>query len=387
MSSIRSSLAARAQDLKDGSYRVRRRLWSRISAFWRETTIARWLLSAVLFFLLLLFHNSLKLWFHRSPHVFHLTKTVLDFVTLYLAISGILYAIIHEMRLSDHVRQLRAIEESLSTQRVGRFPQFLDEIGKLLHGASRIRILADCADYGSFFAPEDHFELHDAICRFSKVSGRTVQLLVAGPPAPLTATGSLSSDEYLDHYKDLMASYWPKYIKQLHEDGGFLDWLEDVAVQNEGDHRSKLFEDWLHRYQPEMTPDLGAVIQKAKAVCDGSLKLKRDASSSMAFKILLQARQYWFEKRLKADRVDIRHVDQKTPLFLWISHKTSEANQEDEGVALFAFPSPHRTGRKSAIAFRTIDSELIRIFENIFDEMWPPKPNSKESNTADGRSA
>jgi len=387
MSSIRSSLAARAQDLKDRWYRVRRRLWSRISAFWRETTIARWLLSVVLFFLFLLFHNSLMLWFHRSPHVFHLTKTVLDFVTLYLAISGILYAIIHEMRLSDHVRQLRAIEESLSTQRVGRFPQFLDEIGKLLHGASRIRILADCADYGSFFAPEDHSELHDAICKFSKVSGHTVQLLVAGPPAPLTATGSLSSDEYLDRYKDLMASYWPKYIKQLHEDGGFLDWLEDVAVQNEGDHRSKLFEDWLHRYQPEMTPDLGTVIQKAKAVCDGSLKLKRDASSSMAFKILLQARQYWFEKRLKADRVDIRHVDQKTPLFLWISHKTSEANQEDEGVALFAFPSPHRTGRKSALAFRTIDSDLIRIFENIFDEMWPPKPNSKQSNTADGRSA
>lgn len=338
-------------------------------AFWAETKIARWVLLAVPVPLLVLFRRPILIWIYQPAHPFHLTDSVINFVTLYLAVSGILYAVIHEMRLNEHVKELRAIEESLSTQRIGRFPRYLDEIANLLEGASRVTILADCADYGSFFAPEDHYKLHEAICNFSRGHDHVVQILVAGPPAPLTATSSWNADEYLERYRELKKGYWPKYLSVVREDRGFLRWLEDLASQTDGDHRLKLFTEWLQRYQSGVPEELTKVVQTAKSVCQGTQRLKRDTDSAAAFYVLLQARQYWFEKRLGADRVDIRHIPQHAPLFLWISHKTNEATHREDGIALFAFPD--RSDLKGSLAFRTIDSDLIRIFEDIFEELWP----------------
>jgi hypothetical protein len=175
----------------------------------------------------------------------HLTQNVIEFITLYLAVSGMLYAIIHEMRLSEHLKQLRGIEASLSTRRLGRFPQYVEEIARLLEGASELTILADCADYGSFFAPEDHEMLRDALCRFSKGTGHKLQILVAGPPAPFTAASSWSLHEYVRRYKTIMRDYWPKYIKAVRADRGFLDWLGNTADHSEDGARLELFKEWL----------------------------------------------------------------------------------------------------------------------------------------------
>jgi hypothetical protein len=287
-----------------------------VRAFWREARVARWVLLAVLLPLLVLFRRSILSWLNQPSHLPHLTQNVIEFITLYLAVSGILYAIIHEMRLSAHVRQLRAIEGSLSTRRLGRFPQYLDEIVNLLEGASRLTILADCADYGSFFAPEDHDRLHDAVCHFSKGTGHKVQILVAGPPAPFTTASSWSLNEYMERYRKIMTDYWPKYIRAVRDDGGFLRWLGDIADHSESGPRLKLFTEWLLGYGSEVPTELPNIIRKAKSVCDGNEKLKRDSASAAAFLVLLQARQYWFEDLLCAARVDIRHVRLPTSLFL-----------------------------------------------------------------------
>ena len=127
----------------------------------------------------------------------------------------------------------------------------------------------------------------------------------------------------------------------------------------------------------EVPKELLNVILKTKSVCDGNEKLKQDSASAEAFFVLLQARQYWFEKLLCAARADIRHVPQPTSLFLWISHKSGKTTQAEDGIALFAFPNPYRADGKGASAFRTIDPDLIRTFEGIFEKLWSAKPNER----------
>ena len=201
------SSSGRGSGPRRGSPRFLKRLWGLVGAFWSGARIARWILLVVLLPLLALFHGPILSWLRQPFHLPHLTPNLINFFTLYLAVSGILYAIIHEMRLGEHLRRLRGIEGSLSTRRLGRFPHYLEEIGKLLEGASKLTILADCADYGSFFAPDEHEMLHDAVCRFSKATGHRAQILEAGPPAPFTAASSWSQQEYEDRYSTMMKDY------------------------------------------------------------------------------------------------------------------------------------------------------------------------------------
>lgn len=362
---------------KRSSDRFLKRLWVRVGAFWSQTRVARVVLLVVLLPLLALFHRPVLSWL-RQPYWPHLTQNVIEFLTLYLAASGILYAIIHEMRLGEHVRQLRAIEASLSTRRLGRFPHYLEEIRKLLDGANKLMILADCADYGSFFAPDEHEMLHDAVCRFSRVDGNKAQILVAGPPAAFTAASSWSQNEYIKRYRTIIREYWPKYIKAVRADYGFLDWLEKITDGSAGSNpRLALFTEWLSSCGSKEPDGLRNILLKTKSVCDEHGRLQEDNASANAFLMLLQTRQYRFEKLLGAANVDIRHAPQPTSLFFWISQETNEPAQAEEGgIALFAFPNPHRTDGRGALAFRTIDPDLIRTFEGIFEKMWPLKERS-----------
>ena len=284
--------------------------------------------------------------------------------------SGILYAIIHEIRLGEHVRRLRSIEGSLSTRRLGRFPHHLGEIGKLFDGAKKLTILADCADYGSFFAPEEHKVLHDAVYRFSKAEGHQVQILVAGPPASLTAASPWAVED-LPRIPAIKKKYWSKYIKTVRKDQPFLKWLGEVTNVSASHPNPKLtlFEQWLTSYSSEAPTGLRETLLHTKAVCDGSKTLEADGASAEAFLALLRSRQYWFEKLLAAAGADIRHVQESTALFFWISQKTCEpVRPQEDGIALFAFPNP--SGGEGALAFRTIDPDLIKTFEGIFDKFW-----------------
>jgi hypothetical protein len=333
----------------------------------------------VLLCLVPLFLGSIESWWRSPSHSLHLTPNVLNFLTLYLAASGILYAIFHEIGLDKSVRKLRAIEGSLSTRPVGPFPHHLEEIGKLLDGASRLTILADCADYGSFFAPDKHEMLHDAISRFSKAEGHETRILVAGPPAPITATRGWSQYDYVQRSSVIMKGYWTNYIKTVRADTPFLAWLGGLTdgSGSDPDPTFQLFTRWVSRHSSEVPERLRDVLIHAKSICDGKEPLEANIASAEAFLWLLQARQYWFERTLYAARADIRHVQQPTSLFFWISRRTCEPIEaEEDGIALFSFPSPRTDGR-GALAFRTIDPDLIKTFEGIFEKLWPPKVNEK----------
>ena len=350
-------------------------LRDRVGAIWRASKTARRIMLVVLLCLGPLFHGPIESWWRSPSHSLHLTPNVLDFLTLYLAASGILYAIFHEIGLDKSVRMLRAIEGSLSTRAVGPFPHYLEEIGKLLDGASRLTILADCADYGSFFAPGQHKMLHEAICHFSETGGHKTRILVAGPPAPITATRGWSQCDYMKRYSAIKRGYWRNYIETVRKDTPFLTLLGDLTGNSGGNVSPafQLFTQWVSCYSSDVPASVRGALMDAKSICDGTKRLEKNKTSAEAFLALLQARQYCFERDLSSARADIRHVRERTPLFFWISHRTGEdIKAEEDGIALFSFPSPRSDGR-GALAFRTIDPDLIQTFEGIFEKLWPPR--------------
>ncbi len=80
-------------------------------------------------------------------------------IELTLGMVAVGAAIHHAHGLKKQTRQMDHLLERVWTQHCGEFPWHLDEIKDLIKNTTRydsIDILADCADYGSFFAPELH---------------------------------------------------------------------------------------------------------------------------------------------------------------------------------------------------------------------------------------
>lgn len=339
-------------------------VWRIIKALWRHLRVA-----ALVFVVVLL---PFLRWFYQILHSPRPSQYFVDFFAIYLASVGIVYAIYHGVELTHQTDTLRkqlcelgVIEQSMSTQRVGRFPQYLKEIAPLFRGSNKLMILVDGADHGSFFAPEDHARLHWAMCEFLATGGE-VQILVAGPPAAWTAVAPPS-----------LAEYWDNYIRSVSNDRGFQRWLEKAAAGSpEGTERRKLFSGWLKETREEKLSGLSLenleeLLLQAKSIrCEsGQLKEDGNASANVSCRVLVQARQYLFEKRLADAGASIEHdPDHPTSLFLWISSKTKEP--VEDAIALFAVPNPQLSERETAIAFRTIDPGLIRTFEGIFKKRW-----------------
>lgn len=67
-------------------------------------------------------------------------------------------------RLQDITGHLEKISKQMSTRHLDPFPGHLQDIIKLLEGAQKsFHILTDCADYGSFSNPEEHWKMIRAI--------------------------------------------------------------------------------------------------------------------------------------------------------------------------------------------------------------------------------
>jgi hypothetical protein len=291
----------------------------------------------------------------------HLTHDQVDFLAIVLATSGIVYAVVHEHRLRKQLHRLAGIEQSLSTRRIGTFPHYIKEITTILQGTSKVMILADCADHGSFFAPEDHRRLHMALCEFLATGGE-VQLLVAGPPAAWSAAAPADRKRY-----------WDGYILSTKRDRGFQKWLKAIITNDaEGIHRLSLFTSWLvpnntDEHSGPTREKLVGFLQHAESIWSNEGYPHRDFPDDVAH-ALVQARQYLFEKRLGDAGASIKHQEDVSSVFMWIATKTDDP--AEGGLALFAFPGPHPGNWKGAIGFRTVDTDLITTLKEIFTKRW-----------------
>ena len=329
-------------------------------------------------------HRGLFKWLQDGGHF-------IDLFTIWLASSGILYALRHEHELTkqtdrvaqqlhklagieesihsqltqitEQSRELKRLDESLSTRRVGAFPAYVRHLAELVEGAkASLDILVDCVDYGSFFAPQVHQRLHDAILHAKR--NMPVRMLVCGgTPKPYTNPSGLNFNEYRKDYSSLK-KYLTAYCRALHSDVGFDRWIEflnDPTKARFDGFKNNWFED---EWRPS---DLQQALGECLKVCRNARILGDDKESESVFRTLLQARQLWFAEELWRHGVEIRGLITDEPMYLWIRDKIKEqVGNGDEGLFTFA-KAAHGPGQ---LGYRTHDSDLLETFRAIFDELW-----------------
>jgi hypothetical protein len=309
---------------------------------------------------------------------------LVDFVTIWLALSGIIYAVRHEGELAKQTRnievQLAAVKEvkdSLPTKRIGLFPDYVEKIEELAKSASRsLDIMADCGDYGSFFAPEKHKNSHRAILGAIQETKGNVRILVCGPPEALSGASGMHVKAYMDKYDILKEQYFEKWFAAMNEDVGFVSWLNDLL----NEHKDEFihFAEWLRRWEDEdiKTEDLKSRVTKSVEALKNK-NLEKTESDAEIFHTLLQARQKRFLDALDRVGATVKHLgcplkqgrksaEAIQPLFLWIKDYREE--NDYGGKAVFGFSSPTQGTRQSG--FVTEDTQLLETFMNIFKERW-----------------
>jgi hypothetical protein len=319
-------------------------------------------------------------WFHEGGHF-------LDLLTIWLASSGILYALRHDHELGrqtnrvetqlrklhgmegsierqltqiiEQRKHLQRLDESLSTRRVGHFPQYVREIANLAANTTvSLEILVDCLDYGSFFAPQVHQLVHDSI----RFAGRraAVRILVCGKiPEPFTGPSGHVIEEYKKDYS-ILKEYLTTYLEVLGKEG-FINWMEALnnptRTKFQGFSASWFGDEW----RPS---DLQKTLIECVEVCRGKRPLDDDEESAFIFTTLLQARQLWFAEELLRD-VEIRSLAAEEQIYLWIQDKIKQRVGIGDN-ALFTFAkAAHGPGQ---LGYRTHDSDLLETFKAIFDE-------------------
>lgn len=302
-----------------------------------------------------------------------------------LALSGIVYAVKHKRELEKHTSvltsheaKLAQIAGALTTASIGRFPTYVRHIADQTERAKSIRILADCADFGSFFDAEQHGRFFNELIAWRKDRG-TVNILVAGPPAAFTVNSQMKIDDFQKNFITIMKNWWPDYIRLIRRDYEFVDWMKGAA-QLSGDGYSE-FSTWYGKYvcRGGVPSHFQDSIKTSFGICTGC---DLTANDSNAFDILLQARQFLFARRLWRAGVDIRYDEQNPPsIFLWI-FETDYADSSPrplKNAALFAFSEPSSRRREDMLGFKTGDSELIEAFKYTFDRQfaklapWDPR--------------
>jgi hypothetical protein len=312
----------------------------------------------------------------------------IDLLTIHLALSGIGYAWNHdrEMReqskavehqleelkkvesfigeeliqLKDQARELKRLEGSLSTYRKGPFPQYLNEIGKLAATATHLDVLVDGLDYGSFFAPTVHKDVHSTICKVAQKPEVRVRILVCGMPEPLTGPSGQTLNKYAN--ADALLK---DYTGMLDEDKGFKAWIKTLG--SSGDGNLKAFaETWLGSLKLEFTK---ALLDACISVCSGGQVLTTSSQDAPLFKTLLQLRQLWFARDLHRFGVDIRAQAVTEPMFVWIKYENEPQSERDiTDDALFTFSNAARG--PGQLGYSTHDPDLLNTFRAMFEEKW-----------------
>jgi hypothetical protein len=249
------------------------------------------------------------------------------------------------------------------------------EIGELQHQSDvlvHLDILSDCLDYGSFFAPANHREVHKALCSAAETRGIAVRLLVCSEHIPEPFTGP--SGQELHEYPNCV-ELLHIYQQTLLSDASFMDWLgrlNDARVAWPRIAKSWFFElvngvempDW----PTLLTSNFGLEVGNEKG------EHQHGGEEERKLKQILQIRQLWFATKLQGAGVKIRWLPRRKSLFLWAKyrhrgHGTKDVkNRHIDDDALFTFA--HAMGGEAQLGFSTHDHDLLDSFRVLFEATW-----------------
>jgi hypothetical protein len=313
-------------------------------------------------------YAKLRAWHYNEGlvHFLYDDHRFLDLLTIDLAICGIYYAVGHAYEMGRQLEELRKLEGSLSTRRKGPFPQYLIEIGGLAETANHLDVLVDCLDYGSFFLPKVHQEVHDKICFAAGKRGIPVRILVCGEvPEPFTgASGELFSK---DKASDELLR---RYFSALKGDTAFQGWVERLDSQNDSEF-DKFRETWFRK--PKPTVD---TLRAGIKACAGEADIEAIKNNEALRTAVLQVRQVWFAEELQRADVKIRALSNPQPMFFWLKYSEGKAGGDVTDDGLFTFAKAARG--PSQLGYITHDPPLLDTFSAIFEDRWSDAGKEKE---------
>jgi hypothetical protein len=272
-----------------------------------------------------------------------------------------------------HARRLRDLLDRVWTRHCGEFPQHLHEIVELVENAGpgdSIDIMADCADYGSFFAPALHEATFQALVAATTRQVK-VRLLACGPLHHITHNHPFWENSFGDLLsKPRFQKVLRQFLACIRADTRFRAWLRTCATDATcltplrkwlNGFRSKL--DKTDLPTPVTEKALTLHLQQCADLADGAGEF--EAAHGAAFTLLLLCREKYFEDRLKGGlAVDVARLpSHPITLFFWMATRGSRPR---EAVFMFA-----ETGdEKGGLAFRTRDPELLDVFTRTFQKRY-----------------
>jgi hypothetical protein len=240
-----------------------------------------------------------------------------------LAIFGTILAVVSWREAFEQNKEIHEISHSLPTRYIGKFPDHLKEIIKLVEcSQNKFCIMADCVDYGSFSDPELHRKMIRAIETAKTERKVDVQILMCDDPQHLSR-GSPFRPKWLAGWSVLYA------------DREFRQCLNEYYELN-----------------PEFDPYKSKINEQeaSKHYFQKMLMTHHAKIYSYLRKIHIPIYDWPYEKNLPEDEKVM------TGLFFWMTDDT-------EAVFLLS----HTGTTAPGLAFQTRDAKLIELFKSTFD--------------------
>jgi hypothetical protein len=300
------------------------------------------------------------------------SSSILDWTAYFVGLAALIMAIKTDSGVSDALDGIEIWAKAMTTRSVGPFPGHLDAISELIDGTRNegtLDIIADCADYGSFYDPKSYKKLQAAIATASSrnvkiryvVCGRLHRFTANSPyfGKKISKLATKEKNEFLQklrHFFDLVRSDEP-----------FLDKLRSCS---ESSAQLNLLVRWLtdNTDATAGTTDWHDRCNKFLQLFCGSGHTPPSAEpfeSEQMLDLLLFVRE-WFNEDAFRCVATLRRDPRTAPLFMWL--RDAKTNAE----AVFVLPSPITQG----FGFKTRDPILISSFSSTFDHYWQPPPTT-----------
>jgi hypothetical protein len=360
-------MAQPGQQTENATRRRGKRLWLAILIFGLVATVALFACQLVHHF------NPTRMPQDCSP--------VLDWTAYVVGLAGLIIAIKTDSGVSETLGGMNmalvginkahvGIElwaRAMMTRHIGTFPEHLEKICELVNATianGTLDIMADCADYGSFYDPERYRGLQAAIVT-AHSKGVKIRYVACGRLHRFTANSpyfgkeisglspSEQSDfaERLRHFLDLVGkdqSFLGK-LRECADDHVHLDLLVKWLKDNTSPQPTEI--DWATECKNLIQIFLAEAPPTAARF-----------ESERMLDLLLFVRE-WFNETMLRSVTDFKRDPRMAPLFIWVR----DASTDPEAV--FVLPSPVTRG----FGFRTLDFILISSFSKTFEQYCPPR--------------
>ncbi len=287
----------------------------------------------------------------------------------------------------------------------GAFPENLDTLKRLIGDVIEqstevengkhpwLHVLADCADFGSYFGPKGHKEIFNGLLQLGEQKPKLdIRMLVYGPVQAVTFASRFSRESAQARMRDEdFKRYLPDYLRHLRSE-------DETRREEEKQRRPVRFELWLRYHSDDESEELLTWIQKYvpmkyrrsitgpvlrrlincaidKVFINHGTFTERDEDAD-ALLALLWCREKYFEELLLWHGIDLRRKGSKAPaIIMWLGKEKGaygflQTAPKDIALQGWIFDAALIPPTQKAREPSKPRGKMLQVFESIFYNVW-----------------